>query len=71
MAALRFDDQLDALGVYGTVSTFISARPDHDLLAATRCRGWTVADLRFHMTCPMAHSDDLVLIEVVTPAGVG
>jgi hypothetical protein len=48
---VQFEDQLDALHIYGTISTFIVACSDRDLLAATRCRGWTVGDLLFHMTC--------------------
>ena len=66
MAALQFADQLEALDVYGTVSTFISACSDHDLLAATRCRGWTVADLLFHMTCDAQRA----LVAFATP-GIG
>jgi hypothetical protein len=56
--------QLEALGVYATISTFIAACSDHDLLAATRCRGWTVADLLFHMTCDAQRA----LVTFATPA---
>ncbi len=35
---------------YGGISDLAAGLSDHDLLTATRCHGWVVADLLFHVT---------------------
>ncbi|MET0460995.1 MAG: maleylpyruvate isomerase N-terminal domain-containing protein [Ilumatobacteraceae bacterium] len=66
MTAITFQRGLEALEIYGTVTTFVDRLSPTDFLAPTRCRGWTVGDLLFHLTCDAQRA----LVTFSTPATV-
>jgi Mycothiol maleylpyruvate isomerase N-terminal domain len=49
---------------YGGITAVVSPLSDNDLLRATRCRGWVVADLLFHVLCDAQRA----LVTLATPA---
>ncbi|MEA2460375.1 MAG: hypothetical protein QOH90_552, partial [Actinomycetota bacterium] len=47
---LKRDEMLEAVaGEYARVTSLVSSLSDADMLRATRCETWSVADLLFHM----------------------
>jgi Mycothiol maleylpyruvate isomerase N-terminal domain len=49
---IDFDEAVEALDrAYGGVSALTERVSRHDLLAFTRCHGWVVADVLFHVLC--------------------
>ncbi len=58
-------DPVEALGTaYGDLADLLDGLADDQLLAATRCRGWTVADLAFHLLLDAQRA----LVAAATPA---
>ncbi|GAB3949940.1 maleylpyruvate isomerase N-terminal domain-containing protein [Micromonospora vulcania] len=49
MTAIRPDEALAQ--AYDGITAVVAERDDADLLRPTRCRGWVVADLLFHVLC--------------------
>lgn len=61
---LGFDEAREALAVYRTVTAFINDLDPGELQAGTGCRGWTVGDLLFHLTCDAQRA----LVAFATPS---
>jgi hypothetical protein len=51
-------------GAYGGVTEFAIGLTDDDLMRPTRCRGWAVADVLFHLLCDAQRA----LVALATPA---
>lgn len=61
---IDYRDAVDALDrAYGGVSALTERLSRHDLLAATRCHGWVVADVLFHLLCDAQRA----LVTLATP----
>ncbi|HEY2950481.1 MAG TPA: maleylpyruvate isomerase N-terminal domain-containing protein [Micromonosporaceae bacterium] len=51
-------------GAYGGVTEFATGLTDDDLMRPSRCRGWAVADVLFHLLCDAQRA----LVALATPA---
>jgi hypothetical protein len=61
---IDFRDAVDALDrAYGGVTAVTQRLSRHDLLASTRCHGWVVADVLFHLLCDAQRA----LVTLATP----
>lgn len=62
MTAIRQDEALAE--AYGGITAVVQHLDDAALQSATRCRGWLVADLLFHLLCDAQRA----LVALATPA---
>jgi len=62
---IDFDEAVDALDrAYGGITAVTERLARHDLLAFTRCDGWVVADVLFHLLCDAQRA----LVTLATPS---
>jgi len=61
---IDYHEAVDALDrAYGGVTAVTKRLSRHDLLASTRCHGWVVADVLFHLLCDAQRA----LVTLATP----